>query len=241
MDPGRRLRLLRPPGPGVRPRPGGRRAAVRRRTHRADTGPRPRAPGESAVEGRVDPRRRHRRQRQNDRHLERNRRRGQRHGGQPGTRGRRRGGRNDRAGPRPGRRGAARGPPRGHRRRSRQIARQAPGVAVARAHAAVGDHPGYPCTLVPAAMSVYVVPDAPRGDGDWDRPNFVPRPPARSRPAEPGPRHAVRGPAAGRRAVHPGTPLPRGPAAGSRWPGRRATLPRSAGGCGARCAGSWTR
>ena len=56
------------------------------------------------------------------------------------------------------------------------IARQAPGVAVARAHAAVGDHPGYPCTLVPAAMSVYVVPDAPRGDGDWDRPDFVPAP-----------------------------------------------------------------
>jgi len=56
------------------------------------------------------------------------------------------------------------------------IARKAPGVAVARAHAAVGDHPGYPCTLVPGAVSVYVVPAAPRGDADWDRPGFVAAP-----------------------------------------------------------------
>ena len=56
------------------------------------------------------------------------------------------------------------------------IAQQAPGVAVARAHAAVGDHPGFPCTLVPGAVSVYVVPAAPRGDADWDRPDFVPAP-----------------------------------------------------------------
>ena len=59
-----------------------------------------------------------------------------------------------------------------------RIALQAPGVAVARAHAAVGDHPGYPCALVPGAVSVYVVPAAPRGDADWDLPDFVtaPRP-----------------------------------------------------------------
>jgi hypothetical protein len=56
------------------------------------------------------------------------------------------------------------------------IAQQAPGVAVARAHAAVGDHPGYPCALVPGAVSVYVVPVAPRGDADWNRPDFVPAP-----------------------------------------------------------------
>jgi hypothetical protein len=58
------------------------------------------------------------------------------------------------------------------------IARATPGVAVKRAHAAVGDHPGFPCDLVPGAVSVYVVPDVPRGDGDWDRPDFVsaPRP-----------------------------------------------------------------
>jgi predicted phage baseplate assembly protein len=56
------------------------------------------------------------------------------------------------------------------------LAQQAPGVAVARAHAAVGDHPGYPCALVPGAVSVYVVPIAPRGDADWDRPDFMPAP-----------------------------------------------------------------
>ena len=56
------------------------------------------------------------------------------------------------------------------------IALKAPGVAVARAHAAVGDHPGFPCTLVPGAVSVYVVPAAPRGDADWDRPDFVAAP-----------------------------------------------------------------
>jgi hypothetical protein len=58
------------------------------------------------------------------------------------------------------------------------IALKVPGVAVARAHAVVGDHPGFPCALVPGAVSVYVVPAAPRGDADWDRPGFVtaPRP-----------------------------------------------------------------
>jgi len=56
------------------------------------------------------------------------------------------------------------------------IAQQAPGVAAARAHAAVGDHPGYPCALVPGAVSVYVVPAVPRGDADWDQPGFVPAP-----------------------------------------------------------------
>jgi predicted phage baseplate assembly protein len=53
------------------------------------------------------------------------------------------------------------------------IAQGAPGVAVARAHAAIGDHPGYPCALVPGTVSVYVVPAAPRGDADWDQPDFV--------------------------------------------------------------------
>ena len=56
------------------------------------------------------------------------------------------------------------------------IALNAPGVAVARAHAAVGDHPAFPCALVPGAVSVYVVPLAPRGDLDWDQPDFVPAP-----------------------------------------------------------------
>jgi len=53
------------------------------------------------------------------------------------------------------------------------IALNAPGVAVARAHAAVGDHPVFPCALVPGAVSVYVVPVAPRGDPDWDQLDFV--------------------------------------------------------------------
>jgi hypothetical protein len=38
------------------------------------------------------------------------------------------------------------------------------GVAIARAHAAVGFHPGFPCTTVPGAVTVFVVPWAPRGD-----------------------------------------------------------------------------
>ena len=58
------------------------------------------------------------------------------------------------------------------------IATATPGVAVARAHAAVGDHPGYPCTLVPGAVSVYVVPAAPRGDADWDLAGLRGSPPA---------------------------------------------------------------
>ena len=177
VDPGRRLRLLRPRGPGVRARPGSRRAAVRRRTHRADTGPRPRAPGESAA-----------------------RRSGGPSAAAPAaTAGRpatwsgtggavsataanlvpAAGGADaETIAQARGRAGAAL-----HEVRRavtaadhETIAQQAPGVAVARAHAAVGDHPGYPCTLVPGAVSVYVVPDAPRGDADWDRPDFVPAP-----------------------------------------------------------------
>ena len=56
------------------------------------------------------------------------------------------------------------------------IARQIPGVAVARAPARVGDHPQYPCTLVPGAVSVYVIPDTPREPGDFERPDFTARP-----------------------------------------------------------------
>jgi predicted phage baseplate assembly protein len=42
------------------------------------------------------------------------------------------------------------------------IAESTPGVEIARAHAAVGFHPAHPCTTVPGAVSVFVVPDAPR-------------------------------------------------------------------------------
>jgi hypothetical protein len=56
------------------------------------------------------------------------------------------------------------------------IARQTPGVAVARAPARVGDHPRFPCIPVPGAVSVYVIPDAPREPGDFERPDFTARP-----------------------------------------------------------------
>jgi predicted phage baseplate assembly protein len=43
------------------------------------------------------------------------------------------------------------------------LAEGTPGVAIARAHAAVGFHPGFPCRVVPGAITVFVVPWAPRG------------------------------------------------------------------------------
>ena len=96
------------------------------------------------------------------------------------------------------------------------IAQQAPGVAVARAHAAVGDHPGYPCTLVPGAVSVYVVPAAPRGDADWDQPDFVRGPPARSGTAQPGPHHAGAARGCWARNCSSGSPGTARPGCGSR-------------------------
>lgn len=48
------------------------------------------------------------------------------------------------------------------------IALSTPGVAVRRAHAAIGRHPQHPCTPVPGAVTVYVVPDVPREDLDSD-------------------------------------------------------------------------
>jgi hypothetical protein len=53
------------------------------------------------------------------------------------------------------------------------LARTTPGVAIARAHAAVGAHPGFPCAAVPGAVTVHVVPDVPR---DEDRPDLVAHP-----------------------------------------------------------------
>ena len=43
------------------------------------------------------------------------------------------------------------------------LARDTPGVAIARAHAAVGFHPGHACVAVPGTVTVFVVPWAPRG------------------------------------------------------------------------------
>lgn len=56
------------------------------------------------------------------------------------------------------------------------LARTTPGVAVARAYAALGAHPGFPCSSVPGAVTVHIVPSVPRDD--FDREDFVaaPRP-----------------------------------------------------------------
>jgi hypothetical protein len=58
------------------------------------------------------------------------------------------------------------------------LARSTPGVAVRRAHAAIGRHPGQPCLAVPGAVTVYVLPDAPREDVDPElvEDAFVPAP-----------------------------------------------------------------
>jgi hypothetical protein len=45
-----------------------------------------------------------------------------------------------------------------------ELARTTPGVAIRRAHAAVGFHPDFPCIPVPGAVTVFIVPDVPRDD-----------------------------------------------------------------------------
>jgi hypothetical protein len=50
------------------------------------------------------------------------------------------------------------------------LALTTPGVGIARAHAAVGLHPSYSCTLAPGAVTVIVVPWAPRPSGGPDDP-----------------------------------------------------------------------
>ncbi|GGQ08544.1 putative baseplate assembly protein [Streptomyces roseolilacinus] len=54
------------------------------------------------------------------------------------------------------------------------LARTTPGVAVARAHASLGEHPGFPCSPVPGAVTVHLVPAVPRDDPD--REDFVAAP-----------------------------------------------------------------
>jgi predicted phage baseplate assembly protein len=54
-----------------------------------------------------------------------------------------------------------------------ELAVTTPGVGIARAEAAIGAHPGFACLLVPGAVTVYIVPFAPRPasdapDEDWD-------------------------------------------------------------------------
>jgi hypothetical protein len=53
------------------------------------------------------------------------------------------------------------------------LAISTPGVALRRAYASVGQHPNFPCTVVPGAVTVFVVPYAPRVqiDGPWAK-NF---------------------------------------------------------------------
>jgi baseplate J-like protein len=53
-----------------------------------------------------------------------------------------------------------------------------PGVALRRAYAAVGIHPDFPGTTVPGAVTVFVVPYAPRVaiDGDWASEIYDPAP-----------------------------------------------------------------
>lgn len=48
------------------------------------------------------------------------------------------------------------------------LAMSTPGVAIRRAHAAVGYHPAHPCAPVSGAVTVFIVPHAPR-DSDLDR------------------------------------------------------------------------
>ncbi|HMG72724.1 MAG TPA: baseplate J/gp47 family protein [Pyrinomonadaceae bacterium] len=45
-----------------------------------------------------------------------------------------------------------------------EIARTIPGIAIKRAHAAIGLHPNYPWALIPGAVTVFVVPDVSRPD-----------------------------------------------------------------------------
>ncbi|MFE2216584.1 hypothetical protein ACFW93_32175 [Streptomyces canus] len=57
-----------------------------------------------------------------------------------------------------------------------RLATTTAGVAVRRAYAGVGEDPGHPCVRVPDALTVRIVPHAPRADTDWERGDFVPDP-----------------------------------------------------------------
>ena len=66
------------------------------------------------------------------------------------------------------------------RRDFEELARTTPGVAIARARAAVGLHPAYPCRRVAGAVTVFVVPQVPRevdaADGEHEESAFVAAP-----------------------------------------------------------------
>jgi predicted phage baseplate assembly protein len=48
------------------------------------------------------------------------------------------------------------------------LALTTPGVAIRRAHAAIGRHPLHPCVAVAGAVTIFIVPDAPREELDSD-------------------------------------------------------------------------
>jgi len=56
-----------------------------------------------------------------------------------------------------------------------QLALSTPGIALARAHAAVGYHPDFPCHQVPGAITLFIVPDVSR-DAAVDSALWVARP-----------------------------------------------------------------
>lgn len=45
-----------------------------------------------------------------------------------------------------------------------ELARTIPGIAIKRAHAAIGLHPKHPCVPIPGAVTVFIVPDVSRPD-----------------------------------------------------------------------------
>ena len=58
------------------------------------------------------------------------------------------------------------------------LAQTTPGVGLRRAYAAVGYHPDFPCSIMPGAVTVFVVPYAPRAatDGAWASDVYDPAP-----------------------------------------------------------------
>ena len=96
------------------------------------------------------------------------------------------------------------------------IALKAPGVAVARAHAAVGDHPGFPVHSRPRSRLRLRRARRAARRRRLGPAGFRARPPARSGTAQPGPRRAVRRPGCWARNCSSGNPATARPGCGSR-------------------------
>src|SRR5262249_38042840 len=56
----------------------------------------------------------------------------------------------------------------------RTLAVTTPGVAVARCHVGIGDHPRYPCSAVPGAVTVRIVPGVPDPVAELTDPGYDP-------------------------------------------------------------------